>query len=96
MSPEIRRSDIFTLFFIFFIITFSLSNLYYKKVNIKSTFLKNQKFEMASFDKFQDLAKETKYVVRSGELSVYSNIIIVIASGIEKYRKDMNSKVDKI
>jgi len=55
---------------------------------------KNQEFVCVPQEELVKLAKNVKFIVRTGELAPYSNVILEAASGVEKYKKDFVIDID--
>ena len=55
---------------------------------LKSVF-KNQQFEEIMQEELAERAGDVKFIVRSGELGCYSNIILEAASAVELFKKDL-------
>ena len=55
--------------------------------------LPNQKFSFVNWKEFKNNAEQSKCAVRTAEFTAFANIIIVAASGIEKYKKGLNVEV---
>ncbi|MDD3339160.1 MAG: D-ribose pyranase [Lachnospiraceae bacterium] len=53
-----------------------------------TSIFKNQEFIKVPQQKLVELAKKVKFIVRSGELGCYSNVLMEAASGVESYKKD--------
>lgn len=51
------------------------------------TLLPNQKLDLVPQEEFLKLSKDAKCIVRTAELTPYANIILVAASGVDKYKK---------
>lgn len=49
---------------------------------------KNQEFVCVPQAELVKLSKNVKFIVRTGELAPYSNVMLEAASGVEKYKKD--------
>jgi len=55
--------------------------------------LPNQKFSFVDWAEFVKNSEQSKCAVRTAEFTAYANIIVVAASGIEKYKKGLDVKV---
>lgn len=55
---------------------------------VKTTF-KNQEFVCVPQNELIELAKNVKFIVRTGELAPYSNIIVQSASGVPAYNQNL-------
>lgn len=80
-----------------------LDEVVFQKVTIASemkglnqegyTFLKNtfqkQEFEEVSQIELVELAKQAKFIVRSGELGCYSNVLLEAASGVKQFKEHL-------
>lgn len=49
----------------------------------------NQQIEQVLHSELEKLAANAKFIVRSGELGCYSNILIEAASGVEQFKKPL-------
>ena len=58
--------------------------------------LTNQTFQFVSWQEFVELSKNVKCAVRTAEFTAYANIIIVAASGIDKYKKGLDIDIKDI
>jgi len=54
---------------------------------VKKAF-KNQDFQEIPQTELVKLAQNAKFIVRSGELRCYSNILLEAASGVDTFKKD--------
>ena len=55
--------------------------------------LPNQKFRFVDWEEFVKNSEQSKCAVRTAEFTAYANIIIIAASGIEKYKKGLDIKI---
>lgn len=56
----------------------------------------NQTFQFVGWQDFVVLTKNVKCAVRTAEFTAYANIIIVAASGIDKYKKGLDINIKDI
>jgi D-ribose pyranase len=59
---------------------------------IEEELLINQKKEIISQSELISHAKEVKFIVRTGDITPYANIILTAASGISHFNKDLEIK----
>jgi D-ribose pyranase len=52
--------------------------------------LNHQVFQFVSWQDFVEYSRNVKCAVRTAEFTAYANIIIIAASGIEKYKKGLD------
>lgn len=50
---------------------------------------RNQEFSVVPQAELTRLAKGAKFIVRTGELAPYSNLLLGAASGVEEYKQDL-------
>ena len=55
---------------------------------VKNTFQKQELNEISQ-EELVRLAQNVKFVVRSGELGCYSNLLMEAASGVEQFKKEL-------
>lgn len=55
---------------------------------LRNTFRNQEKQEVPQ-EELVRLAKEAKFIVRSGEIGCYSNVLLEAASGVEEFKKEL-------
>lgn len=55
--------------------------------------LPNQKFRFVNWEEFVKNSEQSKCAVRTAEFTAYANIIVIAASGIEKYKKGLDIEI---